>query len=91
MDFVVSSGRNRAKKLNRDDRRSRGRHVRVRVLAIPAIAAALALGWFAGRCAVVAHAQSARTIWSGIYSEAQARRGEEADKLECAWTATSRI
>ena len=30
-------------------------------------------------------AQTGRTIWSGVYSETQARRGEEAYKVQCAY------
>src|SRR5262249_51856255 len=54
-------------------------------------------GWLAGAIALVVAwgtassprsalvAQAPRTIWSGIYSEAQARRGEEAYKGQCAY------
>lgn len=47
-------------------------------------AAALAgsLAWFVP---AAVDAQAGRTIWSGIYSEAQARRGEEAYKVQCAY------
>jgi cytochrome c len=86
MDFVVSSGRSGSKKLDRDASESRFRGVRIAVLPVSAIAGVLVLGWVAGRGAAVTHAaQGSRTIWSGIYSEAQARRGEEAYKVECAY------
>jgi cytochrome c len=47
-------------------------------------AAALAgcLGWLAGATAA---AQAGRTVWSGVFSEAQARRGEDAYKVQCAY------
>src|SRR5437764_9453603 len=84
MEFGLSSGGNGSKKLDCDWAASRVRHMRVRVLPVRAIAGALALA-VAGLWAVAHAAQSSRTIWSGIYSEAQARRGEEAYKLECAY------
>jgi len=88
MDLVVSSGRNGSKKLDRDWIGPALPHLRPARLRVPfpAIAAALALVCVAVWCAVVIDAaQAGRTIWSGIYSEAQARRGEEAYKLECAY------
>jgi cytochrome c len=40
------------------------------------------VGWVA---AATAAAQPARTIWSGIYSQAQAQRGEQAYQVQCAY------
>jgi cytochrome c len=49
---------------------------------LAAIALACCAGWLA---TARLDAQPPRTVWSGIYSEAQARRGEDAYKVQCAY------
>jgi cytochrome c len=51
-----------------------------------AAATGVVLAWGAATAVHSAPAaQAPRTIWSGIYSEAQARRGEEAYKMQCTY------
>jgi cytochrome c len=84
MDFVVSSEKMRSQK---SDRAAFG--VRFRDERPPAglwtVAAAAALAGWIGWLTATPDAQAGRTIWSGIYSEAQARRGEEAYNVQCAY------
>jgi len=51
----------------------------------PAAAALLLAGGMLSSAALARAAQAPKTIWSGIYSEAQAQRGEQAYKLQCAY------
>src|SRR4051794_38966178 len=84
MGFVVSSPFERSNKLDPAAIRSEFGPVRRgtgRLSAAVALALVCCGAGFAGTLA----GQAGRTVWSGIYSEDQARRGGEAYKLQCAY------
>jgi len=51
----------------------------------PAAAALLLAAGMLSSAALTLAAQATQTIWSGVYSEAQAQRGGDAYKLQCAY------
>ena len=70
---------------------ARARHTRRRTYAIVAAGSVLALcafsepAWPVARAAIVlAPQQASRSVWDGVYTEAQATRGREAYAQDCA-------
>jgi cytochrome c len=84
-DVVVGSERERSRKLERVRFGSRIQAAKPLGRTWRAVASTVAVAGCLGWLAAAAAAQAGRTVWSGIYSEPQARRGEEAYKGQCAY------
>jgi S-disulfanyl-L-cysteine oxidoreductase SoxD len=66
----------------RETRAAGTRFLPVRLIVVGAIVCGMCLGW--GSLARTLAAQAGLTIWSGVYTEAQAKRGKEISDKKCA-------